>query len=47
MKKLNTQNFSTLATEEMFNVRGGDGNDGKNTTASNTTAKTLTKDIIL
>ena len=43
MKNLNTQNFSTLGVEEMFNVRGGDGE----TTSNNSTAEGVDKDIIL
>jgi len=44
MKTLNTQNFSTLALEEMFNVRGG---DGENTSSNNTTSEGESTDVIL
>jgi len=43
MKTFNTQKFSTLATEEMFNVRGGEGE----TTTNNTTSEGESGDVIL
>ena len=43
MKTFNAQNFSTLVVEEMFNVRGGDGE----TSSNNNTAEAASKDVIL
>lgn len=49
MKNLTSLKVSALKVEEMFNVRGGDGNDVGTTTASskNTTAQGEDEDIIL
>ena len=51
MKNFKTQNFSILGVEEMFNVRGGDGNDTTTSTTvvvkHNSTAEGIDKDIIL
>ena len=48
-KSLVNLTASTLKVEEMFNVRGGDGDEKKETTSSskNSTAQGLGEDIIL
>lgn len=49
MKSLIEQNFSILGVEEMFNVRGGDGEETTTTTTTkhNNTAEGEDEDIIL
>ena len=49
MKTLDQLTVSTLRVEEMFNVRGGDGEGTTTTTASskNSTATGVDEDIIL
>lgn len=48
MKTLDQLTISTLRLEEMFNVRGGDGDENTTTlTSKNTTAEGEDEDIIL
>ena len=46
MKTLDQLTIDTLRVEEMFNVRGGDGDESKSS-SKNTTAEGVDKDIIL
>ncbi len=47
MKSLIEQNFSILGVEEMFNVRGGDGEETTTTSTHNSTAEGEDEDVIL
>ena len=47
MKTLDQLTIDTLRVEEMFNVRGGDGDENQSSSSKNTTAKGEGEDIIL